>query len=120
MLQVDWLITRLRPSGVSSGSIETQLLCTEQSPQPSQTRWLMKTRVGGSSIRPRLRRRRFSAAQVWSKTIAVQPSTARNSTITRSIASRWRRSVPGASSAPRQVSGLSDSSTTFLTPSCCS
>ena len=66
MLQVDWLITRLRPSGVSSGSIETQLLCTEQSPQPSQTRWLMNTRVARVLHQPRLRRRRFSAAQVWS------------------------------------------------------
>ncbi len=28
---------RLRPSSVSTGSIEMQLLCTEQSPQPSQT-----------------------------------------------------------------------------------
>ncbi len=36
-LQADWLISRLRPSGVSLGSIAMQLLCTEQSPQPSQT-----------------------------------------------------------------------------------
>jgi hypothetical protein len=37
-LQLLWLIWRLRPNSVSSGSTETQLLFTEQSPQPSQTR----------------------------------------------------------------------------------
>ena len=64
LLQLDWLIWRLRPNSVSSGSMEMQFDCTEQSPQPSQTAELMKTRFGGSSISPRLRRRRFSAAQV--------------------------------------------------------
>ena len=38
MLQLDWSILRLRPSGVSSGTTATQFDCTEQSPQPSQTR----------------------------------------------------------------------------------
>ena len=66
MLQFDWSIARLRPNSVSFGSTEMQFDCTEQSPQPSQTRSLMNTRRGGSSIRPRLRRRRFSAAQVCS------------------------------------------------------
>ena len=65
LLQFDWSIARLRPNSVSSGCTETQLEAAEQSPQPSQTRSLMKTRLGGSDI-PRLRRRRFSAAQVWS------------------------------------------------------
>ena len=57
---------RLRPSRVSSGCTETQFDATEQSPQPSHTRWLMNARFGGSAMSPRLRRRRFSAAQVWS------------------------------------------------------
>ncbi len=48
------------------GTMETQLDWTPQSPQPSHTASLIKTRRGGSIIRPRLRRRRFSAAQVWS------------------------------------------------------
>ena len=46
------------------GFTETQLDCTEQSPQPSQTSSLMNTRFAGSGKVPRLRRRRFSAAQV--------------------------------------------------------
>ncbi|TIV80922.1 MAG: hypothetical protein E5V93_08225 [Mesorhizobium sp.] len=64
MLQLDWSMRRLRPNSVSTGWIETQLDCTPQSPQPSQTRSLMKTRLSGSGKVPRLRRRRFSAAQV--------------------------------------------------------
>ena len=66
MLQLDWLILRLRPNSVSSGSTETQLETFEQSPQPSQTSGLMKTRFAAGSIAPRLRRRRFSVAQTWS------------------------------------------------------
>jgi hypothetical protein len=57
---------RLRPNSVSSGSTLRQLLCTLQSPQPSQTSSLMTTRLAGSTAVPRLRRRRFSVAQVWS------------------------------------------------------
>ena len=66
LLQAFWLMRRLRPNSVSTGSTLRQLLCTEQSPQPSQTASLMTTRLAGSAIRPRLRRRRFSVAQVWS------------------------------------------------------
>ena len=66
MLQVFWLMRRLRPNSVSTGSTLRQLLCTEQSPQPSQTSSLITTRLAGSTIVPRLRRRRFSVAQVWS------------------------------------------------------
>src|ERR1700736_375375 len=66
LLQLDWSIVRLRPSSVSSGLTETQFDLSEQSPQPSQTASLMTTRLGGSGKVPRLRRRRFSAAQVWS------------------------------------------------------
>ncbi|MNT47711.1 hypothetical protein D3C72_1844490 [compost metagenome] len=66
LLQLLWLMVRLRPNSVSSGSTERQLLCTLQSPQPSQTSSLMTTRLAGSTAVPRLRRRRFSVAQVWS------------------------------------------------------
>ena len=66
LLQVLWLIWRLRPKSVSSGSTLMQLLCTPQSPQPSHTSSLITTRTAGSTSVPRLRRRRFSVAQVWS------------------------------------------------------
>ena len=66
MLQVFWLMRRFLPNSVSTGSTERQLLCTEQSPQPSQTSSLMTTRLAGSAIVPRFLRRRFSVAQVWS------------------------------------------------------
>ena len=48
MLQADWSICRLRPNGVSTGTMATQFDCTPQSPQPSHTRSLMKTRLLGS------------------------------------------------------------------------
>src|ERR1700732_1018394 len=66
LLQLDWSMRRLRPRTVSPGSTATQFDLSEQTPQPSQTASLMKTRSGGSGNLPRLRRRRFSAAQVWS------------------------------------------------------
>ena len=37
MLQVDWLMRRLRPNSVSTGSTDMQFDFTPQSPQPSQT-----------------------------------------------------------------------------------
>src|SRR5262249_32002172 len=64
LLQGDWSIARLGPDFVSTGTTLRQFDCAEQSPQPSQTAWLMKTRRAGSGKVPRLRRRRFSAAQV--------------------------------------------------------
>ncbi len=66
LLQADWSMARLVPSSVSSGTTATQFDLTPQSPQPSHTAGLMNTRLSGSGNRPRLRRRRFSAAQVWS------------------------------------------------------
>src|SRR5438132_14202884 len=66
LLQLDWSIARLRPNSVSTGTTDRQFEVAEQSPHPSHTRSLMTTRRGGSGKRPRLRRRRFSAAQVWS------------------------------------------------------
>ena len=48
LLQELWLILRLVPYGVSSGSTDRQFDATEQSPQPSQTAGLMKARRAGS------------------------------------------------------------------------
>jgi len=64
LLQVDWLIVRLRPNSVSSGSTDRQLDLSLQSPQPSHTISLITARFAGSGYAPRLRRRRFSEAQV--------------------------------------------------------
>ena len=61
-----WSIARLRPNSVSTGVTDTQFDLVLQSPQPSQTRVLMNERRAGSGNLPRLRRRRFSAAHVWS------------------------------------------------------
>src|SRR5437868_13613202 len=58
LLQLDWSMVRLRPNSVSSGCTETQLLCTPQSPQPSQTSSLMMTRLSGSGNVPRSEERR--------------------------------------------------------------
>jgi hypothetical protein len=66
LLQDDWLMARLRPNSVSSGSTDRQLDFTLQSPQPSHTISLITTRLAGSGYSLRLRRRRFSDAQVWS------------------------------------------------------
>ncbi|MNN10316.1 hypothetical protein D3C81_1232370 [compost metagenome] len=66
LLQVSWLTLRLRPKSVSTGCTARQLLCTEQSPQPSHTSSLMTTRRAGSAMVPRLRSRRFLVAQAWS------------------------------------------------------
>src|SRR6202022_2163922 len=62
LLQVERLIWRLRPNGVSFGSTLRQLDSTEQSPHPSHTRSLMYANFGGSGNRPRFLRRRFSVA----------------------------------------------------------
>jgi len=66
LLQLDWSMSRLRPNSVSFGSTDTQKLFCPQSPQPSQTSELIIVRLGGSTSLPRLRRRRFSVAQVCS------------------------------------------------------
>ena len=90
LLQLLWLMLRLRPNSVSSGSTDRQLLCTPQSPQPSHTSSLMTTRLAGSTILPRLRRRRFSVAQVWSYKMMVTPGSSRSSRWIASKSSRWR------------------------------
>ena len=66
LLHEDWSMARLRPKSVSSGTMATQFDFTPQSPHPSHTAGLMNARRGGSGNFPRLRLRRFSAAQVWS------------------------------------------------------
>src|SRR5690606_13057700 len=66
LLQADWSISRLRPNAVSFGSTETQNDFPPPSPQPSHTSELIATRLSVSGSLPRLRRRRFSVAQVWS------------------------------------------------------
>ncbi len=71
-------------------------ISTPQSPQPSQTSSLMKTRFAGSGYLPRLRRRRFSAAHVWSYSRIVQPSVSRSERWTASRSSRWWISMSAA------------------------
>ncbi|MNR35138.1 hypothetical protein D3C85_1529640 [compost metagenome] len=66
LLHEDWSISRLRPYSVSTATTDMQLDLLLQSPQPSHTASLITTRRAGSGNLPRLRRRRFSAAQVWS------------------------------------------------------
>src|SRR5712671_5013382 len=48
LLHDDWSMARLVPNSVSTGTTLRQLDWTEQSPQPSQTAWLMNTRLAGS------------------------------------------------------------------------
>src|SRR5260370_28385630 len=100
LLQLDWSIVRLRPNSVSSGLTETQFDLSEQSPHPSHTASLMTTRLGGSGKVPRLRRRRFSAAQVSSEIRVWKPGTSRISRFTLSSSPRWRLVVPGPESVP--------------------
>src|SRR3954470_22219611 len=64
LLHEDWLMARLRPNSVSSGSTDRQFDCTLQSPQPSHTISLITARMAGSGYSFRLRRRRFSEAHV--------------------------------------------------------
>src|SRR5215470_11983365 len=48
LLHDDWSIVRLLPNSVSTGTTLRQFDWVEQSPQPSQTAWLMNTRRAGS------------------------------------------------------------------------
>src|SRR5450830_143776 len=96
LLQEDWLIWRLRPSSVSSGSTERQFDCTEQSPQPSQTASLMTARLAGSGYSLFFFLRRFSDAQVWSWIMADTPGQSRNSRCTAVSSLRWRTVTPSA------------------------
>ncbi len=66
MLQEVWSMRVLRPSSVSTGCTDRQLLLAPQSPQPSQTASSMTTRVVRTSCLPRLRSRRASLAHCWS------------------------------------------------------
>ncbi len=57
-LHEPWWIAVLRPNGVSTGTTDRHEDFSPQSPQPSQTRSLMRMRCGGASSLPRLRSRR--------------------------------------------------------------
>ena len=65
-----------RPNSVGTGCTDRQLDLRPQSPQPSQIRSLMNTRVCGWASLPRLRLRRFSVAHSWSCTSTVTPGVA--------------------------------------------
>jgi hypothetical protein len=66
LLQEDWSIARLRPNSVSSGTIETQFDLHAAIAAALADQLVDEHAPVGSGKVPRLRRRRFSAAQVWS------------------------------------------------------
>ncbi len=101
LLQEAWWISVLRPNSVATGCTDRHEDFSPQSPQPSQTRWLIHTFSAGCSSLPRLRRRRFSVAH-WSSWIkTVTPGTAASSDWTSWSSSRWRTAAIAASSTPR-------------------
>jgi len=73
LLQDAWWIRVLRPNSVSTGCTDRQFDFAPQSPQPSQTRSLMRIRSAGSMASPRLRLRRSSVAHSWSWIRTVTP-----------------------------------------------
>ncbi|MFD0540511.1 hypothetical protein ACFQY7_48625 [Actinomadura luteofluorescens] len=95
------MICVLRPNSVSTGSTLRQFDLVPQSPHPSQTASLIRTRVCGSGTRPRLRLRRVSAAHAWSYSRTVTPGISRSSRWTASRSSRCRTRTPGAQPVPR-------------------
>ena len=84
MLHDAWWMRVLRPNSVSTGVTDRQFDVCPQSPQPSQTRSLIITRVLGSASVPRLRLRRFWAAHSWSWISTVTPGV--------SASTRWASS----------------------------
>ena len=98
----DWWIRVLRPNSVATGCTDRQLDFTPQSPQPSQTRSLMKTRWAGGCACPRRRLRRFSAAHSWSWISTVTPSVAASSrwTAEQVVAVPDRYPAPGLPAEP--------------------
>ena len=92
LLQELWWIRVLRPNSVSTGSTDRQPDFSPQSPQPSQTRSLIRTSCGGVAALPRLRARRSSVAQAWSWISTVTPSTAASSFWVRRSSLRGRTS----------------------------
>jgi hypothetical protein len=66
LLQLDWSIARLRPNSVSTGTTETQFDCGRAIAAALADEVVDDDALGRVGKRPRLRRRRFSAAQVWS------------------------------------------------------
>ena len=117
MLQDDWWIAVFRPNSVSIGCTDRQFDFLPQSPHPSHTRSLMKTRVIGSIILPRLRSRRFSAAQCWSWISTVTPLMAASRDCASSSRSRCQTSALPAIETPEYLAGSSLVMMIRLTPS---
>src|SRR2546428_7342611 len=65
LLHEDWLMRRLRPNSVSSGSTDRQFDFPPQSPPPSPTISLITYRTAGSGDSFFLRLPRFSYEQDW-------------------------------------------------------
>ena len=107
----------LRPNSVSRGWTERQFDFLPQSPQPSHTRSLMNTRVCGSTILPRLRRRRFSAAQCWSWMSTVTPRVAASTDWASRRRSRCQTSAFAAIDVPEYLAVSSLVMMIFFTPS---
>jgi hypothetical protein len=101
LLQDDWWISVLRPNSVSTGSTDRHSDFCPQSPQPSQTRWLITTRLAGSGRLPFLRSRRFVAAHCWSWISTVTPVIAASSRCASSSAVLSRTSAIFDSLTPR-------------------
>ena len=86
---MDWLIFLFLPSFVSSGSIDTQLDCIEQSPQPSHTSGFIIILCRGSCIWPLFLLLLFSAAHVWSNIKTLTPLCLLRFTCSLIMWSRW-------------------------------
>jgi len=115
-LQLCWSIVVFRPNAVSIGCTDRQFETRAQSPQPSQTRWLITTRVGGVGTRPRLRSRRASAAQRWSWMSTVTPGVAASTRWASSRRVRSHTSTSGGSRSARALPGSSEVTRTRATP----
>ncbi len=94
MLHDAWWMRVLRPNSVSTGVTERQFEVCPQSPQPSQTRSLMTTRVVGSASVPRLRLRRFCAAHSWSWISTVTPGVSARTRWASSMRARSQTTTP--------------------------
>ena len=97
MLHDAWWMRVLRPNSVSTGVTDRQFDVCPQSPQPSQTRSLITTRVVGSASVPRLRLRRFWAAHSWSWMSTVTPEVSASSRCASSMRERSQTTTPLAS-----------------------
>ena len=106
-LHEDWSMRVLRPNSVSTGCTDRQFDFAPQSPQPSQTRSLIMTRVAGVGSVPRLRLRRFSAAHAWSWMSTVTPGTAASTRCASSSLPRSHTWTPAGNQTSRWRLGSS-------------